>query len=240
MSAGLSVFFCFSGDFESPFLPVAEVKDGMKRLMAEPDQILHLLERAKSGDRPAFDQITQKLRGKLESFVRSRIRAQYRQRLELDELIQETFVRAFESLERFHGGDEDSFFGWLAGIAKNVVLKALDKLQRYEALAIDRDFAAGGVSPSRDLRRDERFDRLQEAVRRLSGDYREVVLLSRIEGLPMDEVAKRMNRSPDAVQKLLWRALKQLRKAFGDTESLHLPHRRLDLEGGGHDGEPRG
>jgi RNA polymerase sigma-70 factor, ECF subfamily len=219
---------------------MTEVRDGMKRLMAEPDRIMPLLEKAKAGDRPAFDQIAEAFRGRLESFIRSRVRAQYRPRLGMDEIAQETFARAFESLDRFQGDDEDDFFGWLAGIAKNVVLKAIEKLQRNQALAIDRDFLASDISPSKDLRRNERFDRLQEAIRGLTGDYKEVVFLSRIEGLPLEKVAARMNRSPDAVKKLLWRALKQLKKAFGDTESLNLPDRSLLPEGGGHADEPRG
>ena len=83
------------------------------------------------------------------------------------------------------------------------------------------------MSPSRIARRGERFDRLAEALNRLSADHREVILLSRIEGLRMKEVAKRMNRSENAVLLLLSRGLKKLKESFGETESLHLPWRGL-------------
>ena len=73
----------------------------------------------------------------------------------------------------------------------------------------------------------ERFDRLQEALDSLVPDQREVILLARIERVPMAEVAVRLRRSPGAVAQLLWRALKNLREQFGDTESLHLPDRRF-------------
>jgi DNA-directed RNA polymerase specialized sigma24 family protein len=62
----------------------------------------------------------------------------------------------------------------------------------------------------------------------LKTDEREAVTLSRIEGLKMKEIAERMGRSPAAVKMLLFRGLKQLKKSFGDTESLHLPERSLD------------
>ena len=77
-----------------------------------------------------------------------------------------------------------------------------------------------------------RFEHLKEAIEGLNSDYREVILLCRIEGLPIKKAAERMNRSPDAVKKLLWRALNQLKSTCGDTESLHLPDRPLDSEGG--------
>ena len=64
-------------------------------------------------------------------------------------------------------------------------------------------------------------------LKTLSADHREVLLLSRIEGLSIQEVAERMDRSPDAVKKLLSRALNALRAAFGETESLRLPDKRL-------------
>ena len=67
----------------------------------------------------------------------------------------------------------------------------------------------------------------QEALDKLSGDYRKVIYLARVEGLPMKEIATHMGRSPEAVKKLLGRALEKLRERFGETESLHLPDRQV-------------
>ena len=53
-------------------------------------------------------------------------------------------------------------------------------------------------------------DMLEQAMERLSEDHREVIMLVRIEGLPAAEVAKRMNRSENAIHLLLGRALKCL------------------------------
>ena len=51
-------------------------------------------------------------------------------------------------------------------------------------------------SPSHGVRRKERFERLQHAVDSLSPEYREVILLARIKGMRLAEIAKRMGRSP--------------------------------------------
>ena len=85
------------------------------------------------------------------------------------------------------------------------------------------------------LRRQERFSRLREAIDSLSPEYREAVLLVRIKGLKVKEAAERMNRSPNAVMHLLLRALKKLKEALGDTESLHLPPESLGDSRGARD-----
>ncbi len=83
------------------------------------------------------------------------------------------------------------------------------------------------------MQREERFERLEKALDGLSRDHREVIHLCRIEGLPFQEAARRMNRSADAVKMLLSRALEELKGKFGDTQSLHLPDRKLRSKGGG-------
>ena len=87
-------------------------------------------------------------------------------------------------------------------------------------------------SPSRSMRRGERFDRLEAALDNLSPDQRQVVELARLRGMPIKEIASRMQRSPDAVSHLLSRALKNLKETFGDTESLALPARSFEPRGG--------
>ena len=87
-----------------------------------------------------------------------------------------------------------------------------------------------GRRPSR-RERDERFERLKKAIENLSPEYRAVVRLSRIEGLKNAEIAEKLGRSPASVRNLLFRAMKQLRQTFGETESLSLPDRRLEEKG---------
>ena len=80
------------------------------------------------------------------------------------------------------------------------------------------------------MRREERFTRLRKAIDNLSPDHRTVILLSRIEGLMIREIATRMGRSQSAVKNLLLRALRELKKSFGHTDSLHLGSCRFSEE----------
>ena len=191
-----------------------------------------LIEKAMSGNRRAFDDLAAEYRDPLEARIRSQIEGNLQRSMDVNDLIQETLVQAYGSITRFRWQGEGSFLAWLNGIAKNVVLKAIREKGRHRILEIQPDVPGLETSPSRAMRRDERFDRLQEAITRLSGDHREVIRLARIEGLPIMAIAERMARSPDAVKQLLSRALKDLRRLFGETESIHLPGRSLEMEGG--------
>jgi len=116
---------------------------------------------------------------------------------------------------------------WLKGIAWHVVLETASRVRRDRAVDLPQEIPQSGPSAGTRLRREERFERLQEAFERLSHDHRKVILLARLEKLPLMTVAERMGRSPDAVKQLLRRALLELRRLFGETESFGLADRRL-------------
>jgi RNA polymerase sigma-70 factor (ECF subfamily) len=202
--------------------------------MAAQEPTRSLLERARGGDREAFGEIAERFRPRLANQIEARLGPALRAVLEVEDVLGETFACALESIERFQWRDEETFYRWLGSIAEHVIRNASRK-QGWSQLALDRDVAAAGASPSADLRRGERFDRLEAALNRLSPDHRRALVLARLEGLTIEEISRRMDRSRDAVKKLLARALHELRRYFGDTESFHLPDRRLDGGGAGSD-----
>ncbi len=202
----------------------------MQGRKAEAQPAQGVIDAARKGDREAFDGLAECVRVRLAALVRSRLGD--RLRSEAEDVLQETLLRAFQSLDRFEWQGEGSFFRWLSTIAEHVILNAARHERRHRSLRLDRDRADDAPSPSKGLLRDERFERFEQAVQSLSPTYREVILLARIEGLSVKEISKRMGRSEDAVMQLLSRALRKLRAAFGETESFHLPHRRLKTDGG--------
>ena len=196
-----------------------------------------LLIAAKSGDRAAFDEVVQRFDGRLRESIGSRIGAHLQSKIDVDDVVQETFAKAYGSLARFEWRGEDAFLSWLRTISENFVLHVADRYRSERLFELDRHHHGGAdeeTTASKAARRGERFERLREALASLSADHREVIVLARIEALQMKEIAERMNRSVSAVQNLLLRALKELKKSFGDTESLHLPDWHLGT-GGPHD-----
>ena len=201
----------------------------MSETMAAEESTRQLVERASSGDRSAFDDLVRRHRLRLSRQIESRMGEGVRTKLTADDVLQETLAVAFQSIGRFSWQGEGSFYSWLGGIAEHVIANAARK-KAWNHLEIKRDPTGRDPTPSKNLRRNERFDRLQDALNRLSPDHRKALLLSRVDGLKVQEIAARMNRSPNAVYKLLARALLEMRQDFGDTESLNLPERTFESE----------
>jgi RNA polymerase sigma-70 factor (ECF subfamily) len=197
--------------------------------MVEPEPTTLLVGRAQAGDRAAYDALVERYRARLCPVVEKQV--QSRKHLEVEEVLQETFVRGFESLGRFRWQGENSFYLWLCGIARNVVLKMAEKAQAGRPLEFPENVAGAAASPSKVMRRHERFDRFEAAVAALPPEYREVIRLSRLEGLKVAEIAERLGRTEYSVRHLIARAILDLRKKMGHTESLHLPDRALRIEG---------
>jgi len=183
-----------------------------------------LIEKASAGDRTAFEELVSAHRPRLEALVRTRLGSQLERFVELDDVVQETLLRAFRSMAQYRPDGEDSFLRWLGGISNHVLLEAAKRSRRDVIVPLDVEPADGSqVSASRAARREERFARLEHALASLSPDHRQVILLARVDRLPMKEVASRMGRTPGAAAQLLWRALQNLKESFGSTDSFHLP-----------------
>ncbi len=166
----------------------------MTILMIEQPTPEHLVERAQSGDRQAFEQLVATHRERLRRFVVSRIKLHLGPRIDSDEILQDTFVAAFEAIERFRWQTDDAFFRWLCGIAKHRLMKTTDRSREHDRLTKDHEMPESAESPSKAVRRDERLSRLQQAVDDLPADYGQVIRLARIEGLRIKQIAERMNR----------------------------------------------
>ena len=192
------------------------------------DRQEQLVRKAQDGDRDAFDALISVCRPRLAAVVKGLLGERVKSTIDVDDVCQETCLRAYRSIGDFSWKGEDSFLRWLSVIARNIVLEAAKRGGKEAAPLPEEEIHASEVSPMRRLRREERFDRLEATLKDLSADHRQVILLAKIEKLPLKVVAERMNRSHQAVRQLLRRALQSLKEGFGETESLHLPERNLD------------
>jgi RNA polymerase sigma-70 factor (ECF subfamily) len=207
-----------------------------------------LVARAQAGDRVAFESLVRRYQYRLDALVHLRLGPRLREHVEVADVRQEILLRAFTSLDQFVWRSNPSFFQWLGSIGEHVIgdlarrhlhsKKRGAGWKRFVASFLSsRRNAPGNVeeisqapdpSPSKILRRNERLDRLEQALQTLPEDYREVVLLAFVHELPIKNIAEKIHRSPDAVSMLLLRALRKLKQVFGNTESFHLPPRIID------------
>lgn len=208
--------------------------------MTEAEPAPELVRRAQTGDRAAFDGLVGRFEGRLRASVANWAQFRLGPPLDVDEVVQDTFVRAFSGIGSFEWQGEDAFFRWLCGVAKRSLSDSARHAHRAalkKAPGISAtDLAAEGPTQSRVMRREERFARFEAALRDLPPDYRRALALARLEGLTLKEIGEAMGRTPTAVKHLVARALRELRRRFGETGSLHLPPRRLNVNGESHDG----
>jgi RNA polymerase sigma-70 factor (ECF subfamily) len=186
------------------------------------DETQDLVERARAGDRAVFDALAMRYGPLLVPVIEKRLGEPLRGRVSVEDIRQETFLRAFGAIARFECRGDDtgrSFYRWLCGIAVRVILENVNKGVREKPFAIAFDAACDDASPSKTLARKERTEHFDRVLAGLSEDHRTVLRFVRLEGLSVKETAQRMQRTPNAVSLLLARALRKLRESFGETES---------------------
>jgi len=142
-----------------------------------------LLERCRGGDERAATVLVRRYTPSLARFVVS-----LGERQEVEEVIQDTFVRAFASLDGFRG--ESSLRSWLFTIARNLVRdRARSRARRYQVVPIEESHAVTEHDALDAAVSDETERRLGQALEVLSPMQREVFTLRVSEGLSYREIA---------------------------------------------------
>ena len=136
-----------------------------------------------------------------------------------------------ERVRRLTYKDEGDFVRWLSKIAENEIRGSLKKLHadkrdiRKEVRLYNYGPITGGgfvrtpgpieaTTPSVIMSRKEDLAKLEKAMDELKPEYREAIILTKIEGLSYGKVATRLDKSPDAVRMLATRAMVSLAAAF--------------------------
>jgi RNA polymerase sigma-70 factor (ECF subfamily) len=191
----------------------------------------NLLFLARAGQAAALGRLLEAYRGYLTLLARMQINRRLQGKLDPADLVQETFLEAHRDFVQFRGTTEAELVGWLRQI---LVSNLANLLRRYfgtqrRDVRLERDLAneldkssrlldqglmAPSGSPSKQAARREQAVLLADALEQLPEDYREVLLLRHLEELSFPDVARRMGRSVNAVEKLWARALASLRRVL--------------------------
>lgn len=199
---------------------------------AIPTDPVALIRQAHAGDTDALGRLLGSYGNYLHLLARVQVDRRLQGKVDPADVVQETYLEAHRHFAVFRGQSESEIAAWLrqilAGIISNLVrrylgTKARDvRLEREVAGELDQSsqalvgFVDPGPTPSKLVVRRERSVLLSDALARLPDDYRDAIVLRNLQELPFAEVAKRMDRSEDAVQKLWVRALAKLRKALDE------------------------
>jgi RNA polymerase sigma-70 factor (ECF subfamily) len=183
-------------------------------MMPQPDVDAALVERVRRGDQKAFELLMVKYQRRIERLIGRMVRDADL----VQDLAQETFLRAYRALPQFRG--ESAFYTWLYRIAVNTAKKALVELRRElviteSALAPSSDAdetfrpetePIDHETPDAVIASREIAAAVNAAIERLSEDLRQAVVLREIEGLSYEEIAEIMNCPIGTVRSRIFRA----------------------------------
>jgi RNA polymerase sigma-70 factor (ECF subfamily) len=198
-----------------------------------------LLSRAKCGSGPALGQLFENYRTYLTLLARMQLGRRLQGKADPADIVQEAFLEAHRAFGRFQGQSEGELTQWLRRILATTLAHFVRRycgtqlrdvrLERQLAEELDEssqalNFALAAVqtSPSQLASQKEQAVVLANSLNQLPPDYREVLTLRHLEGLSFPEVARRMHRTVDSVEKLWARALRKLRLTLGAS---HEPSR---------------
>jgi RNA polymerase sigma-70 factor (ECF subfamily) len=174
-----------------------------------------LVQRVQRGDQRAFEMLVVKYRRRIERLIARMVRD-----VDLvEDITQETFIRAYKALPQFRG--ESAFYTWLYRIGVNTAKKAMVQLKRDPVLTesalggggdddddsprADHDIT-DGETPESVLATRQIADTVNQAIEALSDDLRQAITLREIEGLSYEEIAELMDCPIGTVRSRIFRA----------------------------------
>jgi RNA polymerase sigma-70 factor (ECF subfamily) len=184
------------------------------------------------GDKEAYRALVERYQGRLFSTALDIVKT----REDAEDVVQETFVKAFLSLGQFKG--QSSFYTWLYRICFNMAIDIRRKagrrggthLEYKEHVGVNRAATEGGApdgegsgtahhqqrieGPHDALARKELGHKIREVLGELSEEHRAVIMLREVDGLDYDEIAKAIGVPKGTVMSRLFYARKALQKAL--------------------------
>jgi len=186
-------------------------------------QLAELANRARDGNRPAFEQLIDRFQGDIHRMIYYRIRA----RMDAEDLTQDVFVRAYRSISRLR--EPHRFRSWLFTIAVNRVNDYLRKKkvrsifkssdESVEIQPVTNDTQQEPEALEQVLKEDfwRHVDRI---AKKLSKMEREVFMLRFMDNLNINEIAQIVKKSESTVKTHLYRALAKFKKEKGLRQFL--------------------
>jgi RNA polymerase sigma-70 factor (ECF subfamily) len=179
------------------------------------DQGCDLMVRVSHGDQDAFERL-------VTLFQKNVINTIYRylgDACVAEDLAQDVFLKIYQARARYK--PLARFETWLHRIVYNVVVNEAQSRKRRKALSLDTfqsrqreamEFAArGSREPLDQLKREELFEKVREAVMVLPSQQRMVLVLNKYQDMSYQAIAETLDTSVEAVKSMLFRAREKVR-----------------------------
>jgi len=180
-----------------------------------------LIARVKGGDESALRPLLDRYEGQIRSRIQRRIPADLKRKFAVEDILQETYLTAYQRFADFESRGDGAFGAWISRIAlyklREEIRRFRETRRRGERQEVSRGgrpdttFLQGsGPSPSQFAMGRELELRLEVAMAALPEDYREALTLVQAKRLTLREAAEQMGRTREAMKKLYARAVARL------------------------------
>ena len=192
--------------------------------MQSPTTTFLLLEQAKAGDSLALSRAFERTRRRLAVLVHCKLSPRTTNFADVEDIVQETCLRAFRDIHSFTYQSPGAFMRWLSTIADHVIVDHVrhqNRARRASPAGADVPFRSASnphgpdpatyTTPSRLFSQQQAVDTLLARLDALPDDARQLILMAKIEGLSTAEIAVHLGKSREAVAVLLFRAIQRFR-----------------------------
>lgn len=187
---------------------------------ASSEQDRELVERALEGDESAYQALVEKYERALYHHIRKTVRNEQ----VVEDLVQESFIKAFEALDTY--SPEYAFSTWLYRIAKNHAIdflrkrklrtRSIDKPIRTKEGEMDYQVPDTTYRPDQHIVDDQRKELIQEAIDSLPPKYYRVIVLRHQQEKSYQEIADELDLPLGTVKAHIFRARERLNKYLRD------------------------
>jgi RNA polymerase sigma-70 factor (ECF subfamily) len=184
---------------------------------------LDLVRQSQAGQTEAFDELVTRYRTRIFAMIYNMVHNEQ----DAWDLAQESFVKAWRSIQRFRG--RSSFYTWIYRIVMNVTIDWLrkkqvkgagaefdDSIQLKEIDPASKTVPKADPLPHTRMERSEIRARIDRAIQQLSPDHRAVILMKEIEEMQYHEIAEALDCSIGTVMSRLFYARKKLQTLLKD------------------------
>ena len=193
-----------------------------------------LIIKAKRGDQDAFGQLVLAHQNKVFTLCVHMMGS----REEAEDMAQEAFLKAWRSLDSFHG--ESSFATWMHRLTTNLCLDHLRKQTRRQnisvAVSLDDEEtmfsepADPGSDPQQELEKRERQRAMEKALKELPEHHRRALVMREVSGLSYQEIADGLELDLGTVKSRIARAREALRKRLLEDGNFFGPDASKDTK----------
>lgn len=156
----------------------------------------------------------------LHSMLRRTVSRSLAEKIPIEDVVQETYIRAVNALGSFHYQGEASLRGWLMRIAQNYIRSRIRKHSPQLTEIAHSIIESGILTPSEITSRNEQLLRLSAALKKLPDHHQEVLRLRYVEGFTFEEIAQTLGLTSSAVRGLHRNAIQSLKKFFQVSSQL--------------------